>query len=137
MKAMKKLFFAFLMLLMVTPGLACGPFLGIGKAQAAQVSMPDMPDCKGMGMEGSKKTPDSEHVFFKDCSKVDLFGADHASLEKPDLGGKVFFIAWAATTPEYNFTPAAANAIRGPPPDWPDVSQTQPSILLTTQRFRE
>lgn len=89
-------------------------------------------------MEGQKKASDGgDHIFFKDCSKTDLFSVNHASLEKPDLGGKVFFIAWTATTPEYSFTPAEANAIRGPPPDWPDVSQTKPSILLTTQRIRE
>jgi hypothetical protein len=136
---MRKFLLAFLMLLMVTPGLACGPFLGAAKAQAAQVSMPGMPDCKGMGMDsGQKKAGDSgDHVFFKDCAKVDLSGVDHASLKAPDLGGKVFFIAWAATTPDDSVPPPQANAIRGPPPDWPGLSETQPSILLTTQRFRE
>jgi len=131
---MRKLLIHLLMLLMLTPSLACGPILGAAKAQAAQAAMPD---CKGMGMDSQKKVPDGDHVFFKDCSKTDLFGADHANLEKPDLDGKVFFVAWATKTPEYSYTPAGANAIRGPPPDWPGLSQTQPPILLTTQRFRE
>jgi hypothetical protein len=135
---MRKIFTAFLILLMVTPGLACGPFLGAAKAQAAQVSMPGMPDCKGMGMgNDQKKAGDGgDHVFFKDCAKVDLSGVDHTILKAPDFGGKIFFIASAATTPDYSFTPASDNTIRGPPPDWPGLYETQPSILLTTQRFR-
>lgn len=133
---MRKLLIHLLMLVMLTPGLACGPFMSVGKAQAAQVTMQGMPDCEGMG--GQKKTPNGDHIFFKDCSKTDLFSADHASLEKPDLGSKVFFVAWVAAVPEYSFTPAETNAVRGrPPPDWPGLSETQPSILLTTQRFRE
>lgn len=134
---MRKLLIHLLMLVMLTPGLACGPVLGMAKAQATQIAMPDMPDCKGMGMVDQKKAPDGDHIFFKDCSKTDLFSADHASLEKPDLGSKVFFVAWVAAVPEYSFTPAETNAVRGPPPDWPGLSETQPSILLTTQRFRE
>ena len=134
---MRKLLLGFLMLMMLTPGLACGPFMNAGKAQAAAVSMPDMPDCKGMGMDSQKKSADSDPVFFKDCTKTDLYSADHASLQKSDVVEKVFFMAWAAVTPDYSFSPTGSHAIRGPPPDWPDISQTQSSILLTTQRFRE
>lgn len=134
-KVMQKLFLGFLILVMLTPGLACGPFMGMAKAQAAQPMM-DMPDCKGMGMDGPEKSSD-ERVFFKDCSKTDLFSADQASLQKPDIDGKVFFTILVDAAPVYIFNPADTHSIRGPPPDWPDVSQTQPSILLTTQRFRE
>jgi hypothetical protein len=130
---MRKFLHALLMILMLTPGLACGPILGVAKAQAAQASMPG---CKGMGMDSQKKAPDGDHVFFKDCMKIDLYSASHVSLKVPDLGGKVFFIAWAIATPDYGFKPAAYHAIRGPPPDWPGISETQPSILLTTQRLR-
>ncbi len=134
MQRMRKLLIHLLMLLMLTPGLVCGPFMA--KAQAAQPMM-DMPDCKGMNMDSSE-TSGSDHVFFKDCSKADLFSAGHASLEKPNLDSKIFFIAWEADiVPGYVFTPADFHTIRGPPPEWPDLSQTQPSILLTTQRFRE
>lgn len=133
---MRKLLIHLLMLVMLTPGLVCGPFMGMDKAQAAQ-SMQGMEDCPGMGLADQEQAPDSDHVFFKDCSKTDLFSACHAALEKPDLDGKVFFVAWADIVPAYVFTPADFHAIRGPPPDWPDFSQTQPSILLTTQRFRE
>lgn len=127
-----------LMLLMVMPGLACGPFMGLAKAQAAQMSsMPGMEDCEDMGVEGQNKAPNGSHIFFKDCAKTDLHGTSHTSLEKPDLGGKVFFAAWAAATPDHSFAPAGFHAIRGPPPDWPDLSKTHPAILLTTQRIRE
>ena len=133
---MGKFLLGFLMVLMLTPGLVCGPFMGMGKAQAARPMMMDMPDCKGMGMDSAKETPGSDHIFFKDCSKTDLFSADQASLQKPNLA-KVFFVAWADTSPGYIFTPTDFHSIRGPPPDWPDLSQTKPSILLTTQRIRE
>lgn len=130
---MRKLLIHLLMLVMLTPGLVCGPFMGMDKAQAMQ----GMEDCPGMGLADQEQAPDSDHIFFKDCSKTDLFSAGHASLEKPDLGGKVFFMAWADIVPAYVFSPADFHTIRGPPPEWPDLSQTQPSILLTTQRFRE
>lgn len=137
---MKKLLVHLLMLTMLMPGLTCGPFMAAGKAHAATVQMPGMPDCHGMAMgkeANSKKSADgSGTMLFKDCTKVDLFSADHAVLKKPDTG-KAFFIAWADTAPRYAFTPADFHAIRGPPPDWPGFSQTRPSILLTTQRFRE
>lgn len=134
---MRRFLLSFLMLVMLTPGLACGPILGADKAQAAQPSMPGMSDCKGMGIDSQKKASDNgDHIFFKDCAKVDLSGVDHASLKAPDLGGKVFFIAWTAPIPDYSFKPGAYHAIRGPPPDWPSISQTQPSILLMAQRFR-
>ena len=127
------------MLLMIMPGLACGPFMGASKAQAAQVvSMQGMPGCEGMGMAGQERASDGSHAFFKDCAKVDLSGTGHVLLQAPDEGGKIFFAAWAQIeTPDYRFTPADSHAIRGPPPDWPRPSQTQPSLLLTTQRFRE
>lgn len=132
--SMKKFLLGFLMFMMLTPGLACGPFMGMGRAQAAP--MTDMPDCKGMDMDSSEKSG-GDRVFFKDCSKTDLFSADLASLQKPDIDGKVFFTVLAEAAPVYIFNPADTRSIRGPPPGWPDVSQTQPSILLTTQRFRE
>lgn len=138
---MRKLLIRLLMLLMLMPGLACGPFMTIGKAHAANGQMVGMPHCHGMAMAkdvGSKKSPPSNAtMLFKDCTKVDLSGVDYETLSAPDLIGKVFFIAWATTIAKNNHTPAAVNAIRGPPPRRLDlVAETHPSILLTTQRFR-
>lgn len=136
---MKKLLLGFLMLMMLTPGLACGPIMGAGKAHAAQPAMEEMADCPGMGMNNNKKSQGKDDpTFFKDCLHIDLQGADyHADLKKPDISGKSFFIASAFIVPDTVSFSIVANIIRGPPPDWPDISQTQPSILLTTQRFRE
>ncbi len=136
MKAMRKFLISLLMLLMLMPGLACGPFMSTGKAHAAQ-PMQGMEDCHGMGMDKSQKAPDHEgKVFFKDCMKNDLSGVDHTILKIPDLNGKILFTAWIAIIPDFGFAPPNAQTIRGPPPDWPAFSRTHPSILLTTQRLR-
>ena len=135
---MKRFLNSLFILVMLTPGLACGPFMAATKALAAQpTAIADMPDCKGMmSMEAPKKQSGDEHTFFKDCSKTDLFNADHISFQTPDIDGKVVFAAWNNTVPVHVFNPANIHSIRGPPPDWPDISQTQPNILLTTQRLR-
>lgn len=133
---MKEFLVHLLILIMLTPGLACGPFMGKDRAQAAQ-TMQSMEDCHGIGMASQKQPPDSGHMFFKDCSKTDLFNASHVVLEQPNLDSNDFFIAWTNIVPAYIFSPANFQAIRGPPPEWPDLSQALPSILLTTQRFRE
>ena len=136
---MKKFLLGFLMLMMLTPGLACGPFMGASKAHAAQPAMEGMADCPGMGMDDSKKSQEMDDpTFFKDCLHIDLQNVDHhVDLKKPDISSKSFFIVSAFIVPDAVSFPIASNIIRGPPPDWPDLTQTQPSILLTTQRFRE
>ncbi len=140
MGVMRKFLVHLLMLLMFTPGLVCGPFMAAGKVQAAVTQMPDMPDCHGMVMDkdvdSKKSSADHSTMLFKDCAKVDVFSADHAVLKKPDME-KAFFIAWADMPSQPSFTPANFHVIRGPPPDWPDISKTKPSIILITQRFRE
>lgn len=137
---MRKLLIHLLMFAVLMPGLACGPFMSAGKAHAAAVQMEDMPDCHDAGRDneaGSKKALNSDGLMlFKDCSKADLYSADHVSLKKPDTV-KVFFVAWADLVPVPVFIPAGFHDVRGPPPDWPGISQTRPSILLTSQRFRE
>ncbi len=133
----RKYLLSFLMFVMLAPGLACGPFMSVSKAQAAP-PMQGMEDCPGMDkMGGEQKAPeDHSLMFFKDCLHVDLQTADHhTDLKNPDTG-KAFFMAWADIVPAYIYAPADFHVIRGPPPDWPDVSQTRPSILLTTQRLR-
>ncbi len=135
---MRKFLTHLLILIMLAPGLACGPFMGMNKAQAAQ-TMQGMEDCPGMdNMGGAQKAPkDNNPTFFKDCLHVDLQTADHHADLKTPNNGKVFFMAWADIVPTYVYTPADFHAIRAPPPDWPNLSEIQPSILLTTQRFRE
>lgn len=136
---MRKFLVHLLMLVMLMPGLTCGPFMAAGKAHASVSRMKAMPDCPGMtarAQDDGKAAGKNGLMMFKDCARVHLYGTNHAVLKKPYMG-KVFFIAWADTVPRYVFTPADSNAIRGPPPDWPDFSGAKPSIILTTQRFRE
>ena len=137
---MRRLLVHLLMFVMLTPGLVCGPFMGTGKAHAATGQMKSMPGCHGMAMNddtgGKSLSGHDGTMLFKDCAKIDLYGADHAVLKKPDTG-KVLFVSLAGVAPVYVFTPADFHAQRGPPPDWHDLSQTRPSILLITQRFRE
>lgn len=137
---MRKFLIHLLMLVMLMPGLACGPFMSASKAHAATVQMKGMTHCHDTGLDkdsGSKKISDNDSLMlFKDCSKADLYGADHVSLKKPDTA-KMLFVAWSDIVLSPVFTPADFNDVRAPPPDWPDISQTRPSILLTAQRFRE
>jgi hypothetical protein len=132
---MKRFFLSFLMFVMLMPGMACGPFIA-GKAQASMSQTPmHMKGCPGIGMgaTGKKALNGDGPTFFKDCAHADLQKVDgHASLKKP-----VFPLGWVGTIQHDDFRPRNLNAIRGPPPDWAAFSQTQPSVLLTTQRFRE
>lgn len=130
-----------LMLLMLTPGLVCGPFMAAGEAQAAVTQMPDMPDCHGMEMgnkeTGNKKSSGGHYgtMLFKDCAKVDLYSADHIGLKKPDMG-KSLFTAWADAPAQPAFVPAASHAIRGPPFDARPIHINNHDLYLTTQRLR-
>lgn len=142
---MRKLLIHLLMLLMLTPGLVCGglPCMGMQKAHVATDSM------AGMNMPGMPCCPDHrdcDHaagkkinapMFFKDCAKADLYKADAPVLKNPGLSGKIAMVAWVGTVPLHGIASGPAAVIRGPPPGWPDLAQTQPSILLSTQRFRE
>ena len=137
---MNRFLLSFLMFVMLMPGLACGPFMA-SKAQASMSQMPlNMKDCPGIGTEAAGKKPLNGDVptFFKDCARADLQKVDgHASLKKPVFSSAAFPLAWVDTIQHDGFLPRNLNAIRGPPPDLPAFSQTQPSVLLTTQRFRE
>lgn len=140
MNLMKRFLTHFLMFIMLMPGLACGPFMTAAKAHAATVQMKGMENCPGMGnMEKTDQKTSSKYgpTFFKDCAHVDLQNADnHASLKNPDLSGSMFVLVFADTVQPERLSPKSVNAIRGPPPDRPALSETQPSVLLTTQRLR-
>lgn len=137
------------MLVMLMPGLACGPFMaGIGKAHAAMVREETvradiMPDCHGMAAaekDANGKTPEKGGGtrLFKDCAGIDLCDTDHIVLKKPDMSGKLFPATWTDRTFHPAFTLSMDTGIRGPPREWPGLlSKTQPSVLSTTQRFRE
>lgn len=122
------------MLIMITPSLACAMPMCADEAQAAKA---EQPCANQVSHHGDKKSGQSGKVsLLVDCMGVDLQKADTANLDKADL--KFSFVVYAVTdeTALHFIAHTDAGTIRGPPPDWPALSRTQPSILLTTQRFR-
>jgi hypothetical protein len=133
---MKKMLFGILVFLMLTPSLACAMPVCFDKAEAAKANQP----CAGHASEhhGDKSEPKGKKAgLMADCMGVDFQKADTASLEKPDLkSDSVVYMAGGTDVVIEPMAHTDAGTIRGPPPDWPALSQTQPSILLTTQRLR-
>lgn len=73
----------------------------------------------------------------EDCQKTDMQLPAYVSFDKPDLKTS-FYLDFALVDQKVLWQNDANphHDIRGPPPDWPELSQNQPSILLTTQRLR-
>jgi hypothetical protein len=123
-EAMRKILLIVLMLLVALPGMACA-----------------MPLCHGTG-----KTPCPHHhqdkdghhgpMLMGDCAHMDLLAAGHTAIEKPNPA-VIPCDRQAESVRLAALDSPIAQVIRGPPPDWPRSSKTQPSLLLTTQRFRE
>ncbi|MCK6418896.1 MAG: hypothetical protein L6Q57_08195 [Alphaproteobacteria bacterium] len=131
---MRKTLFAFLMIVMLTPSLVCAMPICTDEALAAKAQMPcaDHADHQGDKKEGKS----DKLTFMSDCAGVDMQKANAANFEKPDLkSGSLLFLLLDNLALD-NLSHADAGSIRGPPPDWPGLSQTQPTILLTTQRLR-
>ena len=96
-----------------------------------------MPDCPEMGNKAGTYKNDGP-TFFKDCLHIDLQNVDNnVSLDKPILTSDAFTLAIADTSRPLISSQEKSHEIRGPPPDWPSLSQTQPPILLTTRRIRQ
>ena len=130
---MKRFFLHFLMLVMVTPGLASDWVLGISKAQAALL-LPNKPCHCQLDQQRNL----SKVRLLKDYSKTHIYKSTHnPDLQKPDFIGKISVAALAYIQSGYSFIVSGQLAIRGPPRNWPDLSQRQPAILQSTQRFRE
>lgn len=134
---MRKFLYSLLILLMLMPSLACAmPTCGPKAKESAAASLPCAEHHPGHDT-GSKKEGGKGNVnLLIDCMGVDMQKADTASLDKPDIKKDLIVYTLVADVSPSRFLPADAGAIRGPPPDWPALSQTQPSILLTTQRLR-
>lgn len=131
---MRQLLLGFLMLVMLTPSLVCAMPICTDEALAAKAEVPcaDHASHHGDKKEGKSNKP----TFMSDCAGVDMQKADTASFEKPDLKSDSLLFIMADGLVLDAFAHTDAGTIRGPPPDWPALSRTQPSILLTTQRFR-
>lgn len=73
----------------------------------------------------------------KDCLGLEFQVADNGpSIQKLDVTKDLPIVMALNVEPVSIWTLGNVSTIRGPPPDWPDYSQTRPSILLTTQRIR-
>jgi hypothetical protein len=123
---MKKILLGFMTLLMLTPVMACAmTFCPMQSAQAAEPEPCHETEDKGAELP----------MLVFDCMGVDLFAQDVSFDYQLDQQLDTIDFAWADLTTEYNLYGRHGNAIRGPP-DWLHISQTQPSLILTTQRFR-
>jgi len=130
---MRKFLAHLLMLVMLTPSLACAMPLCADEVQVTTAEQP----CAGHTShhETKKENKPAKVNLIKDCMGVDLQTADIQLLQKPDIqASSVFIIATDRVSAELSLDDKIS--IRGPPPDWPYISQIQPSIILTTQRFR-
>jgi hypothetical protein len=131
---MRKFLTSFLMLVMLMPGLACAMPQCMHHLDKAHMAAGK--PCSGHENHESK-AQNHPLMLFKDCAKVDMSAAcGDVVIKKQDFAGKIYVPAIHAFSTQV-FGLAERHAIRGPPPDWPDVSQTIPSILLTTLRFRQ
>jgi hypothetical protein len=129
---MKRFLVSLLMLVMVTPSLACGPFLCAGKAHAAAISMQGMP-CHDMS---TKQKQSNGPMLFKDCSHIDLqTSGDATVLKKPDFRSYAIAFITAVSATQPLLLPSGLKTIRGPP-EWVELSQAYPPLYLTTQRLR-
>lgn len=120
---MRKTLLGFMMLLMLTPILVCAMAFCPMQAQAAEG-------------EPCHQSDDNQGLMLSlDCMGVDLFQQDISNDIQPDQSVDSVVFAWADLVAEYNFQPDNINSIRGPPDRTIDP-QSQPSLILTTQRFR-
>ncbi len=111
------------MLLMLTPILMCGMAFCPTMANAAE-------------QQPCHQTADSDGpMLVVDCMGVDLFQQNVSNDIQPDLSVDSVDYAWADLVANYNFLASNINGIRGPP-DRAERTNTNSSIILTTQRFR-
>ncbi|MEZ5814235.1 MAG: hypothetical protein R3E13_05870 [Alphaproteobacteria bacterium] len=123
MNDMRKALLGFMTFLMLTPVLACGMASCPTMANAAE-------------QEPCHQTDDNDGLMLTiDCMGVDLFQQNVSNDIQPDLSVDSIDYAWVDLIADDSFTPDNINGIRGPP-DWAQRPQSEPSIILTTQRFR-
>ena len=125
MVGMKTYVLGLLMLIMLTPSLACAMTVcPMQKAQAA-----DMP-CHQSADEETKAP-----MMLKDCMGIDLFQQNVSHDFQPDQSIEKIDYVWADFLNNNDFVLNSTNDIRGPP-EWLQVPRLHPSIILTTQRLR-
>lgn len=131
---MRKLVATLLMLIMLTPSLACAMPICAGEAATKTAAKPCAADTKDHGSQPSETG--KKLSLLKDCMGVDLQVADGISIHKPDLQDVVIFMQTLNRDRPVSGPDNKTDGIRGPPPDWPSIKSFQPSLILSTQRFR-
>src|SRR6185436_9949199 len=127
---MKKFILRILMLAIVLPGLPGHWILSARKVHAA-VLQPIKPGHSQI--DQLLNLP--KGWLFRDYTKIYLKNTTpNTALQKPDFVRKITYVAGEYIQTIYNFIPANQISIRGPPPDWTESSQLQPSPLLSTLR---
>ena len=127
MEFMRKILLGFMTLLMLTPVMTCAmAFCPMQSAHAGEQK-----PC-----HQSKDSKKDGPMLALDCMGVNLFQQDaQADVPQPQASVDIIHFAWADLTADYNFQPTTVHFIRGPPFNT-ERPQSQPSIILTTQRFR-
>lgn len=129
MDSMRKILLSLMMLVMLTPGMACGMALCAHEAQAAPSAAGAMP-CHDSGSGNGV-------MLQNDCAKADLSMADAAAqVSKPDLSG-VFHAAWADIPAGAHGILESSSAIIRGPPSFDAVALSYPPVFLTTLRIRQ
>jgi hypothetical protein len=123
---MRKILASFLIVTMLVSTMVCGCW---HPAQAASHS--DHHSSSDHHHDGDDGAPSKQ-----ECVGTDMQLPQQASINAPDLKNSFHFDY--TLSDQHSAKPlllAHNSGIRGPPPDWPSLAQTHPSILLTTQRF--
>ena len=127
---MRSILTTLMMLVMLTPGLACAKTM-CANMNAVAVQAEDMP-CHG---EMTEMDADPAIMIAIDCAKVDLAFADPVpTIKAPADTVHLGFATWAAEQ-VHGLQIAGARYIRGPP-DTGFSYSTYPPIFLNTQRIR-
>ncbi len=122
---MKRLLFSFLIFAMLTPMLVCSAGFGVKEAQAEE-------PCHGESVDSKKTSHDV--MFMLDCMNVDLQTAKVDILKSPDQNVQTVIYAEIDKLISPTLQRATQKPIRGPP-DFQNVRNLRPSLILTTQRF--
>lgn len=138
---MKRVLCALLILLMLTPGMACAAqhCAQMQQEPAKSQDMPQNMPCHDTGNTGQQDDDTGQPcgMFMKDCAKIDLqTGGDIPVLKKPSNDGKTFDAAVSVVLP-LDAPATDAHAIRGPPGWLAALLPTTPPVIHETQRFRE
>ncbi len=124
---MRKILLGLMTFLMFTPSLACAMAFCLMQSAQAEEQKP----CH-KSEDGKKDGP----MLALDCMGVNLFQQDAlVDVPQPDGSVDIIHFAWTDLTANYSFQPTDIHGIRGPP-DWAGLTSNQPSLILTTQRFR-